>query len=709
MKKFALLTSALLTLFTARLEAQVILQDSFTYANGTLTTVSANLWTNYSGAIDSQVNGGRLEVFGTRAGDVWRPFTNTPASILFASFIVNATNVTSSSNNFAHFSANSTTFRGRVFAIGNSGGAPNTWRLGITAAAANSPQIIPLDLATNVDYRVVVSYDTNALLGTLWIDPVSTNDVNKQTLDSTGIVGIGFFSFRQPGTTVSMSNMRVDDLYVGNSFADVNVGAVKPATVYYQPVPAVTIFENNNTNLSCVGGGAGTVTFQWQHEGTNLVDDANNVGTTSNRMTIVSAQTYQSGAYKCIVTSTTNSVFASSVTSAVAQVTVSVAPVPPTINSQPPTNQIAFRGATVTMSIGASGPGTITYQWKTNGLDIVGETSSSLVLVNVTTNNNATYRCGVSNVFGGVLSSNSVLTVMNPPAVSIAFLRTLVDTTTYLQTNSILPWEVTGTVTTFTNLTTGNTSSYYLQDGTGGINIFATFGSAFRPAQGDVVKFVGVLSSFNSTLELAADTTGNPSTSYTVLSNNIATLPNPKPIAFSITNNLAFCETNLEGSLVMLTNVYFGTNAGNFISTNANTTVVVTNANGESFIVFFSFQDLDTAGQTLPDFAYSVVGPFTQNLGNAVTPRNQGYNVTVTRFSDIVTNPLTLTITKSGNSSSLTWAAAPVTYPYTVLGAADVTGPYAALTNSLRFTNSSGTYTDPNVGGSQKYYRLTTP
>ena len=32
-----------------------------------------------------------------------------------------------------------------------------------------------------------------------------------------------------------------------------------------------------------------------------------------------------------------------------------------------------------------------------------------------------------------------------------------------------------------------------------------------------------------------------------------------------------------------------------------------------------------------------------------------------------------------------------------------------ALTNSLRFTNSSGTYTDPNVGGSQKYYRLTTP
>ena len=55
-----------------------------------------------------------------------------------------------------------------------------------------------------------------------------------------------------------------------------------------------------------------------------------------------------------------------------------------------------------------------------------------------------------------------------------------------------IPYQVTGTVTTFTNITTGNTASYYLQDGTAGIDIFVTGGSTFRPAQGDVVTFVGV-------------------------------------------------------------------------------------------------------------------------------------------------------------------------------------------------------------------------
>jgi len=192
------------------------------------------------------------------------------------------------------------------------------------------------------------------------------------------------------------------------------------------------------------------------------------------------------------------------------------------------------------------------------------------------------------------------------------------------------------------------------------------------------------------------------------LSNDISSLPAPIAIPFGITNDLAKCEA-LEGSLVMLTNVYFGTNAGKVVSTTANSTFIVTNSAGETFTVFFSFQDLDTAGQTLPESAVTIVGPLTQNLGNAVTPRNQGYSVTVTRFSDIVTNALELAISKVGGSSSLTWEAAPVTYPYTVWSASVVTGPYTALTNKLRFLDQNGAFTDSNAGGSQKYYRLSTP
>jgi len=68
------------------------------------------------------------------------------------------------------------------------------------------------------------------------------------------------------------------------------------------------------------------------------------------------------------------------------------------------------------------------------------------------------------------------LSVIIPPTVSIAFLRGLVDpANNWLATNSTIAYQATGIITTYTNITSGNTASYYLQDATAGINIFATF------------------------------------------------------------------------------------------------------------------------------------------------------------------------------------------------------------------------------------------
>ena len=392
-----------LAIISTTVQSQVIIQDSFPYSDGVLTNVSGNLWTNYSGTIDSMVKNGRLEVFGSRAGDVWRPFTNTLSStVAYASFIVNNTNIASvSSNYFAHFSANTSTFKGRVWGIGNGGGAPNTWRLGISAAAGTPSQVIPLDLATNVDYRVVLAYDTVNFVGTLWVDPVVETDPNKQSSDLTTAATLGFFSFRQSNSGGQPGQLQVDDLYVGNSFADVNVGAVKPPTVYYNPKSAITMFSGSSSNMTCVGGGSGGVTFQWQKNGVNVPEDANNVGTTSNVLSIVSALTTQSGNYQCIVTSTTNSVFAGSVTSSVCALTVSAAPVPPHIDAGP-NSQTVFPLQNATFSVSASGPGTITYQWKSNNVDIAGETASTLTLFQVTAAAQANYSVGVTNENGGV-------------------------------------------------------------------------------------------------------------------------------------------------------------------------------------------------------------------------------------------------------------------------------------------------------------------
>jgi hypothetical protein len=395
---------------------------------------------------------------------------------------------------------------------------------------------------------------------------------------------------------------------------------------------------------------------------------------------------------------------------------------PPAVVNQPQSvTNLEF--STVTFSVGASGTSPFTYQWyegtaplsdgpTVNGSTISGSTSPLLTITSVRVGDAGNYSVTVTNAADGTNSHAATLTVTPRPfaITNIAYLRTLVSST-FLATNSIPLWQVTGIVTTFTNLTSGNTASYYLQDGTAGINIFQTLGATFRPAQGDVVTFIGFLSSFNSTLELEADPGNVPVTGGTILSNNIAALPAPRLIPFTITNSTALVETNIEASIVMLTNVFFaGTNGGAIIGL-SNLTVLVTNASGQSFTVTASSQDTDLFNGTnaWPVFASTIIGPLTQNLPNTTNPRNAGYQLTVTRFSDMVTNPLTVAQSLSNGTNTLSWSSAPFTYPYSVLAATNVQGPYTALTNNLHFSDTNGSYIDPNANAAQEFYRVSTP
>jgi len=334
--------------------------------------------------------------------------------------------------------------------------------------------------------------------------------------------------------------------------------------------------------------------------------------------------------------------------------------------------------------------------------NFVNQNGPTLTVIDIETNNGTTgtYTCGVSNQFGGLVSSNALVTAIPVPSVSVAYLRTLVDGG-FTATNSTSLFSATGTVTTFTNLTTGNTASYYLQDGTAGINIFATFGQTFRPMQGDLVRFIGFLSSFRGTLELGADTVNNPVTGYTVLSSS-NNLPAPKVISWAglATNNNPLAEFSLEGSIVMLTNVYFGTNAGAVTSSSQNSTYTVSNVLGQIAYVNFSPMDNDTTNRTLPSFAYSVIGALTQT-----TNSHPGYEVTVTRWSDIVTDEppaVTLAISHAGNNTTLSWQnvgwdnfnySYGSNYSYTVLGNQVSYGASLAGSNEVPSNASTATGT----------------
>jgi hypothetical protein len=97
-----------------------------------------------------------------------------------------------------------------------------------------------------------------------------------------------------------------------------------------------------------------------------------------------------------------------SVTSNAAALTVSAAP---SITSQP-SNRTVVAGQTASFSVTATGTGPLSYQWKKNGTNIGGATSSNYTTpATATGDNGAQFSVAVSNSVGNVISNAATLTV----------------------------------------------------------------------------------------------------------------------------------------------------------------------------------------------------------------------------------------------------------------------------------------------------------
>ena len=93
--------------------------------------------------------------------------------------------------------------------------------------------------------------------------------------------------------------------------------------------------------------------------------------------------------------------------------------------SQSPQSRTNCQGSTVSFTVTASGSAPLYYQWRknsndlTNGGNISGATSQTLVITNITTSDAASYDVVVYNACGIVTSAPpAVLTVNIPPAIS---------------------------------------------------------------------------------------------------------------------------------------------------------------------------------------------------------------------------------------------------------------------------------------------------
>jgi hypothetical protein len=91
----------------------------------------------------------------------------------------------------------------------------------------------------------------------------------------------------------------------------------------------------------------------------------------------------------------------------------------PAIVNQP-ASQIVSVGQTASFSVTATGTAPLSYQWRLNGTNIIGDASTNLIITNVALNDGGAYSVVVSNHAGSVGSSNADLTVGYPPLISSA-------------------------------------------------------------------------------------------------------------------------------------------------------------------------------------------------------------------------------------------------------------------------------------------------
>ncbi len=144
------------------------------------------------------------------------------------------------------------------------------------------------------------------------------------------------------------------------------------------------------------GGSSGSLSYQWQFDGTNIA------GATNSSLTLTSVQITNSGTYTVIVS---NIIGVTSSSNAVLAVGYG-----PAITAQPQGQEVA-QGTNVSFTIGVFGTGPLAYQWYFNGAALAQDTNSTLTLTNVQATNSGSYSVVVSSPFGSVLSSNAVLTV----------------------------------------------------------------------------------------------------------------------------------------------------------------------------------------------------------------------------------------------------------------------------------------------------------
>jgi len=233
----------------------------------------------------------------------------------------------------------------------------------------------------NVDYG-----QTNVPAGLTGVVAIAAADYHSLALKSDGRVVVWGYGSEETNVSQGLSNVVAIASGSNRNLALLNDGS--PMIVRH-PVNEV-VYSGRNIALEVITTSSSPLHFQWQFEGTNIVNATNAT------LTLSEVTHAEQGIYSVLVSNTFGGASSSNAT-------LSVIDSEPIIVRQP-TGQQVLLGFSATLFVEVDGSAPISYQWRVNGTNILGATYNSLLLSNTQFTDAGNYDVVISNSFGTAVS-----------------------------------------------------------------------------------------------------------------------------------------------------------------------------------------------------------------------------------------------------------------------------------------------------------------
>lgn len=183
---------------------------------------------------------------------------------------------------------------------------------------------------------------------------------------------------------------------VTSAVAVLTVSGVVTAPAITQQPSSVSVAAGSSATFTVVASGTAPLIYQWYLNGSAIA------GATASSYVVNNAQAANAGVYAAYVGNSAGSIISSN-----AFLTLQGLP---TITAAP-ASVITNVGSAITFTVAATGAGTLSYQWRYNGVAIPGATGTSYSRTNVQTFQSGSYAVQVSNSGGSISSQPAVLSV----------------------------------------------------------------------------------------------------------------------------------------------------------------------------------------------------------------------------------------------------------------------------------------------------------